>query len=341
MTVDQLPGRVREFASYLNGLLVRLDQGSGWCAVFWRRDPDGMRACAEGREVPPWDVVEALLQDLATDYGAPAAAQEAYRVRPLHIAALAAHDARPGGRDALADRLDVMLREQRYAAERQAELGRRLAAAATREEADALRVDLAWAQDDHARATARCAELRHRIAEFDRRTANALRTGGGQARGSGSGSAGRYAAPAPYGPHGTYGTPGPHETEAPRARAETAPVAGSEPHRPDPAVAAPEPGPAASTTPAAPESPPAPPAPTVPKQRKRRRGSARFAGMDFAEADAEEAAPVVVPPSAAPPAADPAAVPREAVSADPVLAPTAAPVARRSPRGARFAGADA
>ncbi|MBO7934556.1 hypothetical protein JTP77_001125, partial [Streptomyces sp. S9] len=317
MTVDQLPGRVREFASYLNGLLVRLDQGSGWCAVFWRRDPDGMRACAEGREVPPWDVVEALLQDLATDYGAPAAAQEAYRVRPLHIAALAAHDARPGGRDALADRLDVMLREQRYAAERQAELGRRLAAAATREEADALRVDLAWAQDDHARATARCAELRHRIAEFDRRTANALRTGGGQARGN----AGRYAAPAPYGPYGTYGTPGPHETEAPRAQAEAASVAGSEPHRPAPAETAPEPEPAASTaptTPAAPASPPAPPTPTptVPKQRRRRRGSARFAGMDFAEADAEEAAPVVVPPSAAPPAADPAAVPPEAVSAD-------------------------
>ncbi|MET9101613.1 MULTISPECIES: hypothetical protein [Streptomyces] len=342
MTVDQLPGRVREFASYLNGLLVRLDQGSGWCAVFWRRDPDGMRACAEGREVPPWDVVEALLQDLATDYGAPAAAQEAYRVRPLHIAALAAHDARPGGRDALADRLDVMLREQRYAAERQAELGRRLAAAATREEADALRVDLAWAQDDHARATARCAELRHRIAEFDRRTANALRTGGGQARGS----AGRYAAPAPYGPYNTYGTPGPHETEAPRAQAEAGSVAGSEPHRPAPAETAPEPEPAASTaptTPAAPASPPAPPTPTptptVPKQRKRRRGSARFAGMDFAEADAEEAAPVVVPPSAAPPAADPAAVPPEAVSAD--AAPTAAPAARRSPRGARFAGADA
>ncbi|MEU3281727.1 hypothetical protein [Streptomyces antibioticus] len=343
MTVDQLPGGVREFASYLNGLLVRLDQGSGWCAVFWRRDPDGMRACAEGREVPPWDVVEALLQDLATDYGAPAAAREAYRVRPLHIAALAAHDARPGGRDALADRLDVMLREQRYAAERQAELGRRLAAAATREEADALRVDLAWAQDDHTRATARCAELRHRIAEFDRRTANALRTGGGQARGSGSGSVGRYAAPAPYGPYGAYGTPGPHETEAPRARADTASVAGSEPHRPAPAETAPEPEPAASTTSAAPTGPPAPstPPPTVPKQRKRRRGSARFAGMDFVEADAEEAAPVVVPPSAAPPAADPAAVPSGAVSADPATAPPAASAARRSPRGARFAGADA
>ncbi|MGW1744353.1 hypothetical protein ACWCRD_01805 [Streptomyces sp. NPDC002092] len=171
MAVDQLPGRVREFVNYLNGLLARLDQGGGWCAVFWQRDPDGMRACLEGREVPPWDVVEALLQDLAAGYGPAAAAQEKERARGLHTAALAAHDARPGGRDALGDRLDVMLREQRYAAERQAELGRRLASAATRQEADALRLDLAWARDDHERATARCAELRARMADLDSRTA--------------------------------------------------------------------------------------------------------------------------------------------------------------------------
>ncbi|MEV1066327.1 hypothetical protein [Streptomyces sp. NPDC050263] len=168
MTVDQLPGRVREFANHLNGLLARLDQGAGWCAVFWQRDPDGMQACLDGREIPPWDVVEAVLQDLAAEYGTEVAVREAERVRPLHAAALAAHDARPGGRDALGDRLDVMLREQRYAAERLAELGRRLASAGTREQADAVRLDLAWAHDDHERATARCAELRYRIAESDR-----------------------------------------------------------------------------------------------------------------------------------------------------------------------------
>ncbi|MFF5183260.1 hypothetical protein ACFY30_05645 [Streptomyces sp. NPDC000345] len=171
MGLDQLPGRVREFANHLNGLLARLDQGAGWCAVFWQRDPDGMHACLDGREVPPWDVVEALLQDLAAEYGTPAAAQEAERVRSLHAAALAAYDARPGGRDALGDRLDVMLREQRYAAERQAELGRLLAGAATPEDAEAIRLDLAWAHDDHERAVARCAELRYRMAELDRRTA--------------------------------------------------------------------------------------------------------------------------------------------------------------------------
>lgn len=169
MAVDQLPGGVREFASYLNGLLARLDQGGGWCGVFWQRDPDGMRACLEGREVPPWDVVEALLQDLAAAYGTAVAAPEAERARALHGASLAAYDARPGAREALGDRLDVMLREKRFAAERRADLERRLESAATREEAAALRLDLAWARDDHDRATARCAELRRRMEALDHR----------------------------------------------------------------------------------------------------------------------------------------------------------------------------
>ncbi|ANS69038.1 hypothetical protein SLINC_6814 [Streptomyces lincolnensis] len=173
MAVDQLPDRVREFANHLNALLARLDQGGGWCGVFWQRDPDGMQACLDGAEIPPWDVVEALLQDLAAEYGQTVAATEAERARLLHAEALVAHDARPGGRDALGDRFDVMLREQRYAAERQAELGRLLASAATREEADALRLDLAWARDDHARATRRCAELSSRMADLDRRTTGA------------------------------------------------------------------------------------------------------------------------------------------------------------------------
>ncbi|MGI5459296.1 hypothetical protein ACQEWB_40185 [Streptomyces sp. CA-249302] len=181
MAVDQLPGRVREFANYLNGLVARLDQGGGWCAVFWQRDPDGMRACLEGREVPPWDVVEALLQDLTAEYGPAAVTEEPNRARALHAAALTAYDARPGARDALGDRLDVMLREQRYAAERQAELARMLTTATTRHEADTIRLDLAWAHDDHERATARCAELRGRIAGLDRRAsgdqATAIRRG--------------------------------------------------------------------------------------------------------------------------------------------------------------------
>ncbi|MBT2418814.1 hypothetical protein J7F01_04305 [Streptomyces sp. ISL-22] len=177
MSVDQLPARIREFVNYLDGLLARLDQGGGWCGVFWQRDPEGMHACLDGRELPPWDVVESLLHDLAAQYGPGGTGPETERARALHAGALAAYDARPGGRDALEDRLDVMLREQRYAAERQAELGRLLASAAGQEEADAIRLDLAWARDDHERATARCAELRARMADLDRRAA----TGHGQA----------------------------------------------------------------------------------------------------------------------------------------------------------------
>ncbi|MGW1615058.1 hypothetical protein ACWCQZ_37565 [Streptomyces sp. NPDC002285] len=173
MSVDQLPARMREFVNYLDGLVARLDQGGGWCGVFWQRDPEGMHACLDGREVPPWDVVESLLHDLAGQYGPGGAVPETERARALHAGALATYDARPGGRDALGDRLDVMLREQRYAAERQAELSRLLASATDRQDAAAIRLDLAWARDDHERATARCAELRSRMAGLDHRAAGA------------------------------------------------------------------------------------------------------------------------------------------------------------------------
>ncbi|MCS0600057.1 hypothetical protein NX794_02215 [Streptomyces sp. LP11] len=171
MAVDQLPGRMREFASYLDGLLARLEQGAGWCGVFWRRDPEGMRACLEGREVPPWDVVDSLLRDFAETYGPAAAAIERRRARALLAAALSAYDTLPGARDALADRLDVLLREQRYAADRRTELTRLLSAPAGPEDTEALRLDLAWAEDDHERATARCAELRSRLEELELRSA--------------------------------------------------------------------------------------------------------------------------------------------------------------------------
>lgn len=314
MSVDQLPARVREFVNYLDGLMARLDQGGGWCGVFWQRDPEGLRACLDGREVPPWDVVESLLDDLAAQYGPGGAGPETERARALHAAALAAHDSRPGGRDALGDRLDVMLREQRHAAERQAELGRSLTFATGREQADAIRLDLAWARDDLERATSRCDELRFRMADLERRSASARgqalrrdrmaepvfrvedeaegtaadRFGGANLRDDGSG-AGRRGGEG-FREGGTGSAP------VPEGGTGSAPVPDG-----DPAVG--------GTAPA-------------PKQRKRRRGSARFAGMDE-----EEAAPVVVPPTA-----------------EPVLptlpAQTAAPTSR-SPRGARFAGAAA
>ncbi|GGP55832.1 hypothetical protein ACFUV1_33145 [Streptomyces griseoincarnatus] len=170
MAAEQLPDAVREFTDHLRGLLARLDRYAGWCLVFWQRDPEGMRACLEGREPPPWDVVESLLQDLAAVHGPAAAEAELPRARSLHAEATAAFDARPGARQTLGDHLDVMLREQRYAADRRADLTRRLAAAANHEEAEALGNDLAWAEDDHRRATARCAELTARMTALDDRT---------------------------------------------------------------------------------------------------------------------------------------------------------------------------
>ncbi|MER7840101.1 hypothetical protein ABTY98_30475 [Streptomyces sp. NPDC096040] len=267
MTVDQLPGRVREFANYLNGLLARLDQGAGWCAVFWQRDPDGMQACLGGREVPPWDVMEALLQDLAAAYGPEAAARAADQARQLHTSALAAYDDRPGAREDLSDRLDVMLREQRYAAERLAQLGHALNSARSREEAESLGIDLAWARDDHERASARCAELGARMGRMEQQA---------------------ELGPLPPGP-----------AAQPAATVHVS-AAGTPTHgrlsgfTPDDAAAAPAP------VPEPPEAPEAAPAPAPAKQRKRRRGSARFAGM--AE---EEAAPTAVPqtPEVAVPAA--------------------------------------
>ncbi|MEL3946773.1 MULTISPECIES: hypothetical protein [Streptomyces] len=171
MAVGQLPDEVREFAKYLNDLLARIDRDGGWCGVFLARDPDGMRACLEGAEVPPWDVVQALLHDLAADAGVGVAHAETARARALHAASVAAHDDRPGARELLSDRLDLMLQEQRFALDRQHELARALAVAPTPDEVDRIHLDLAWVRDDHERAAARCGELRARIDRLDRASA--------------------------------------------------------------------------------------------------------------------------------------------------------------------------
>ncbi|MFF0199753.1 hypothetical protein [Streptomyces sp. NPDC005017] len=389
MSVDQLPTQVREFANYLDGLLARLDESGGWCGVFWQRDPEGMQACLDGRELPPWDVLEALLQDYAAEYGPGVAAEETARARPLHTAALTAHDLRPGGREALRDRLDVMLREQRYAAERLTTLTAALAVATSAAEAEALRVDLAWARDDHVRAGARCVELRRRMGDLDRATGHegrlawgddrvppqagavgrAPRAGGAAGpgpRGGGTpapadGGPGAPApAPAPQwppdpaaaravrgerGPAGhphapTAPVPAPYNHPAPASAPYSQPAPAPEPSAYAHPAPAPEPTPAPYRRPSTPAQPstagpaprnrphtpptadpapaPAPPGATAPtpKQRKRRRGSARFAGM----AEEVTAAPVPVPDAAMP------------------ELPVPPSSGGRTPRGARFAG---
>ncbi|MFE3325803.1 UL36 very large tegument protein [Streptomyces sp. NPDC059176] len=145
------------FAEYFRGLAGRLDRGGGWYGVFSQRDPEGMRACLDGFEVPPWDVVESLLDDLAAD------GDEVARARALHFAAAAAHDRRLGGA-ALRERLGVLRGEQARAAERGEALVRQLATLPENAPTHArLAHQLSWAKDDYARASARCAELTGRL----------------------------------------------------------------------------------------------------------------------------------------------------------------------------------
>ena len=164
MTVHQHAVEVRAFAQYLRDLVALLDPGRGWYGVFLARDPEGMRACFDGVEVPPWDVVESLLQDLAAVRGTAFAERESVHAAALCAASAAAHDRRPGGRQALGDRLGVMLREQAYAAQRLREAGAVDGPGAVDGDTDAV----AWARDDHARASARCTELRNRLTAVDR-----------------------------------------------------------------------------------------------------------------------------------------------------------------------------
>ncbi|MET4924781.1 hypothetical protein P3L51_20900 [Streptomyces sp. PSRA5] len=165
MTRQELPAEIGAFARYFRGMTALLDPDGGWYAVFRQRDPEGLRACLDGAEVPPWDVVESLLHDLAASHENRPVDRETARASRLHAASAAAHDRLPGGLDALRERLRLMQHEQATAASRADEVMRRLRLVAEGSpEADQLEYDLAWVRDDYARATARCTELRERLA---------------------------------------------------------------------------------------------------------------------------------------------------------------------------------
>ncbi|MFJ2784490.1 MULTISPECIES: UL36 very large tegument protein [unclassified Streptomyces] len=150
------------FTRWLTTLVERLPASGGWYGVFSARDPEGMRACLEGAEIPPWDVVGSLLLDTGEDAGGPLAT----RGRKLYEEAVTAHDRRPGGADVLAELRDLMERERRYAESRARDLDRSLRAGPPPDPAATARLehDLAWVRDDHTRATARIADLTARLA---------------------------------------------------------------------------------------------------------------------------------------------------------------------------------
>ncbi|MFG3243553.1 hypothetical protein [Streptomyces sp. NPDC048157] len=261
MTEHQYAGESTEFTQYLRDVVALLDPGGGWYGVFRRRDPAGMRACLDGAEIPPWDVMESLLQDLAAVRGTAFARRESVRAAELYAASVAVRDRRPGGRQLLVERLELMRREQTYAAWR---IRAADAGGPTAPDPQAA----AWARDDHERATARCSELRARLA--------AAPVPKGWLRAEAPGREGE-AGPA-YGD--TSGTEG------------TGRAAGT----------APAPAPAS-----APERVPEVPLP-VPRTAAARRGKprgARFAGLDMDDADDIPAAAAPVLPTPPTPAAPP------------------------------------
>lgn len=294
MTVRQQVADVGTFAQYLRELTARLDPGSGWYGTFARRDPQGMRSCLDGVEVPPWDVVESLLADLAVLHGAHVAERVSVRAAALYSAAATAHDRRPGGRQELVHRLELMIRERDRAAERLRTAGAAGAAGA----AGPVGVDpaaakaLAWAQDDHRRAAARCAELRGRLAAVTvPRPRAAERAEAWAGRG-----------PVSWGGEAPEPVPGPVPGAAPEPVPMAEPVSESV-REPEPAC---EPAPAAlprSRSSRGSGAGPGPAAGPAPAPRRRKPQGARFAGLDGdEEGEAAGYAPSPLPVLPAPPA---------------------------------------
>ncbi|MEU6975171.1 UL36 very large tegument protein [Streptomyces sp. NPDC046371] len=251
MTVYQLPVELAAFAGWLSELAGRLRPGEGWYGVFAARDPEGLRACFDGTELPPWDVVASLLQDLGEPPGAPRAA----RGRALYEAAAAAHDRAPDAARSLAAR-------HRRAHEAAAEAETRLQhLAATPGPA------LAWARDDLYRARARAAELGARRA----RMAEAAGAGAG-----GSVAAGADTSVAP--------ASGADASVAPASGAASASGSTLAPGAAPASASTRDPA-------AAPDSPPAAaPSPSAPKRRPRGARYAWLDGDGDGDGDGDDAA---------------------------------------------------
>ncbi|MFD5621980.1 hypothetical protein [Streptomyces yangpuensis] len=141
----------------------RLDAGAGWYGEFLRRDPDGMRACLNGAAIPPWDVVESLLGDLAGSGGAELAARETGYAARLRATAVAVWDRLPGGADELRTLLAAAAAQRAESEEALRSLTARLGGTADRAETEALTRELSWTRDDMARAAARHEDLAARL----------------------------------------------------------------------------------------------------------------------------------------------------------------------------------
>ncbi|MFE2130787.1 hypothetical protein [Streptomyces amritsarensis] len=158
---------ISQLSGYLRGLTQRLDAGAGWYGEFLRRDPEGMRACLDGAAIPPWDVMESLLRDLAGAAGAELAARETVYAARLRAAAVTVWDRLPGGEEELRTLLAAAAAQRAGSEAALRSLTARLGGSADRAETDALTRELSWTQDDMARAAARHEDLAARLAALE------------------------------------------------------------------------------------------------------------------------------------------------------------------------------
>ncbi|MFE9462243.1 hypothetical protein ACFYNW_00935 [Streptomyces virginiae] len=154
---------ISQLSGYLRGLTQRLDAGAGWYGEFLRRDPEGVRACLNGAAIPPWDVVDSLLRDLAGAGGAELAARETVYAARLRAAAVTVWDRLPGGEDELRTLLAAAAARRAESEAALRDLAVRLVGAADPAETDALTRELSWTQDDMARAAARHEDFAARL----------------------------------------------------------------------------------------------------------------------------------------------------------------------------------
>ncbi|WP_329377493.1 hypothetical protein OG625_07305 [Streptomyces sp. NBC_01351] len=152
-----------QLAEYLRGLTQRLDSETGWYGEFLRRDPEGVRACLDGRAMVPWDVLESLLGDLAGARGAEFAERETVYAARLRAAAVTAWDRLPGGEAELRTLLAVSTAQRADSEAALRHLAARLSSTADPSEADALSLELSWTRDDATRAASRQADLTARL----------------------------------------------------------------------------------------------------------------------------------------------------------------------------------
>ncbi|MFE2553410.1 UL36 very large tegument protein [Streptomyces sp. NPDC059355] len=141
----------------------RLDPGTGWYGEFLRRDPEGLRACLDGAAMPPWDVVESLLGDLAGARGTELAAREREYAARLRAAAVAVWDRLPGGAEELRTLLAAAADQRSVSEAATRTLAARLGSAPDPAVAETLTRELAWTQDDTARAASRHEDLMSRL----------------------------------------------------------------------------------------------------------------------------------------------------------------------------------